>query len=154
MEHMISSLVSRYETGTLTRRDLIQGLSLLFAAQGSNSGDVIRVASINHVSLQVSDIQRSAAFYTRTFGLINEGSDANTARLASGKCHVSIRHGNPVGIVDHFAFGINRFNESAVTAELKRRGADARNEGQFGLHVVDPDGVRVQISENDERHRV
>lgn len=154
MEHMISSLVSRYETGLLTRRDLIRGLSLLFTTQGSSGGDVIRVASINHVSLQVNDIQRSAEFYTRTFGLINEGSDTNTARLASGKCHVSIRRANPVGIIDHFAFGMNRFSEGEVTAELKRRGADPRNEGQFGFHVVDPDGVRVQIIENDDRHRV
>lgn len=154
MEHVIASLVSRYDTGLLNRRELIRGLTLLVTAQGSIGADSIQIASLNHVSLQVNDIQRSKAFYTRTFGLIDEGSDANTARLASGKCHVSLRRGNPVGIVDHFAFGLNRFNEGDATAELKRRGADPRNELQFGLHVVDPDGVHVQLIENDERHRV
>lgn len=154
MENAISSLISGYDTGLLNRRDLIRGLSLLIGAQGSTAVDRIQIASINHVSIQVTDIQRSKGFYAGTFGLIDEGSDANTARLASGKCHVSLRRGNPVGIVDHFAFGMNRFNESEVATELKRRGADPRNEGQFGFHVVDPDGVRVQIIENDQRHRV
>ncbi len=153
MEHVISSLVSRYENGVLNRRELIQNLGLLVAAQAPAGANIVNVASINHVSVQVSDLQRSAAFYTRTFGLTDEGSDANTARLVSGRCHVSLRRGNPVGLIDHFAFGMNRFDQDALTAELKRRSSEARNEGQFGFHVVDPDGVRVQIIENDERHR-
>jgi len=35
METMISSLVSRYERGALTRRGLIQGLAMLAAAVGA-----------------------------------------------------------------------------------------------------------------------
>ena len=152
MEHVISSLVSRYENGVLNRRELIQGLGLLVTAQVPPAADIVNVASINHVSVQVSDLQRSVAFYTRTFGLTNEGSDANAARLASGRCHVSLRRGNPVG-VDHFAFGMNQFDPDALTAELKRRGSEARNEAQLGFHVVDPDGLPVQIIQNVDRHR-
>ena len=152
MKHVISSLVDRYDSGLLNRRQLIQSLGLLAAGQVPTGADVVNVSSINHVSVQVSDVQRSSAFYTRTFGLTDEG-DANLARLVSGRCHVSLRRGNPVGVVDHFAFGTNRFDLDAVTAELKRRGSTARNEEQFGFHVVDPDGVRVQIIENDDRHR-
>ena len=152
MTHVISSLVDRYESGLLNRRQLIQSLGLLAAGQVPTGADVINVSSINHVSVQVSDLQRSVAFYTRTFGLTDEG-DANLGRLVSGRCHVSLRRGNPVGVVDHFAFGMNRFDRDAVTAELKRRGSTASNDGQFGFHVVDPDGVRVQIIENDDRHR-
>ena len=154
MEQIVSSMVTRYEAGMLNRRELIRGFSLLMSAQGTTGGDVIQIASINHVSVQVNDIQRSASFYTRTFGLVDEASDANTARLVSGKCHVTLRRGNPVGIIDHFAFGMNRFTEADVAAALTRRGAEPRNEAQFGLHVVDPDGVRVQIIENDDKHRV
>ncbi len=105
MEHLISSLVGRYESGMLNRRELIRGLGLLTAAQPSTGADVINVASLNHVSVQVSDLERSVAFYTRTFGLTHQGSDATTARLASGKCHVSLLRGTPVGIIDHFSFG-------------------------------------------------
>lgn len=153
MERMISSLITRYESGSLTRRELIQSLGVLTTAQIRPAADVLAVASINHVSVQVSDLPRSVAFYTRVFGLTDDRSDAETARLASGRCHVSLRRGNPVGVIDHFAFGVNRFDQAALTMELRRRGAEAREEGQFGFHVTDPDGVRVQIVENDATHR-
>jgi catechol-2,3-dioxygenase len=90
MEQLICSLVNRYESGLLNRRQLIQSLGLLVTAQAATSADVVNVASINHVSVQVSDVQRSVAFYTRTFGLIDEGSDANTARLASSTISLSV----------------------------------------------------------------
>jgi catechol 2,3-dioxygenase-like lactoylglutathione lyase family enzyme len=153
MERMISLLVSRYAGGSLTRRELIQTLALFVAAQAHAADEVLTVASINHVSVQVSDLQRSADFYKRVFGLTEDHRDAETARLASGKCHVSLRRGNPIGVIDHFAFGVNQFDQSAVTAELKRRGAVPRQEPQFGFYVTDPDGVRVQIFQNDAKHR-
>jgi len=37
MEHVISSLLGRYESGTLTRRELIQGLAMLTVAGGTAS---------------------------------------------------------------------------------------------------------------------
>jgi catechol 2,3-dioxygenase-like lactoylglutathione lyase family enzyme len=153
MERIISRLVSRYEGGSLTRRELIQTLALFATVQAHAADEVLTIASINHVSVQVSDLQRSADFYKRVFGLTDARSDAETARLASGRCHVSLRRGNPIGVIDHFAFGVNQFDQNAVTAELKRRGAVPRQEPQFGFHVTDPDGVRVQISENDAKHR-
>src|SRR5919198_5688577 len=154
----ISTLLGRYESGSLTRRELIQTLALLATAPLSSelltvattfNSEVLKVASINHVSLQVGDLERSATFYRRVFGLKDSRNDAKTIRLASGHCHVSLRRGNPVGIVDHFAFGVDHFDQSALTLELRRRGAEPREEEQPGFHVLDPDGVRVQISEND-----
>lgn len=153
MERIIASLVSGYDSGALSRRELIQAIGVLAAGQGSSASDVLKVASINHVSLQVSDLQRSAAFYRRVFGLTEAGSDAAAVRLASGRCHISLRHGDPVGLIDHFAFGVDRFDQPAVALELKRRGAEGREAEQFGFHVLDPDGVHVQIAENDARHR-
>ena len=43
MENLISSLVSRYERGMLNRRELIQRLGLLIAAQPPGNADVISV---------------------------------------------------------------------------------------------------------------
>jgi len=36
-----------------------------------------------------------------------------------------------------------------VIAELKARGAMPTEEGDAGLHVMDPDGYPVQVSSND-----
>jgi catechol 2,3-dioxygenase-like lactoylglutathione lyase family enzyme len=152
MEGAISLLVGRYESGVLSRRELIQSLGLLVAPQTPGGSDVIKIASIHHVSVQVADMQRSASFYRRVFGLTDRGTDAETVRLASGKCHISIRRGTPIGI-DHFCFGMDRLSEGVVTPELKRRGAEPRSGGHDGYHVVDPDGIHVQLIENDQYHR-
>ena len=149
MEHVISSLVSRYENGLLNRRELIQSLAILVSRQTSTR-TTVNVASINHVSVQVKDLQRSVDFYRRVFGLVEKGSDENTKRLVSGTCHVSLRRGNPVGVIDHFAFGVEPFDPYSLRSELKRRGAEVRGEAQ-SVHVIDPDGVDVQISDKNEQ---
>ena len=43
MEHVISSLLGRYERGTLTRRELIQGLAMLTVASGAVSAAAVTV---------------------------------------------------------------------------------------------------------------
>lgn len=155
MEQAIPRIVARYEEGSLTRRGLIGSLALpaTATAQGQPAAQAMTIAGINHVSVQVSDLQRSGQFY-RTLGLADAPSDSETARLASGSCHVSLRHGDPVGIVDHFAFGLDRFDQGAVTEELIRRGASPSIHPQFGLHVMDPDGVPVQFTGRDANNAV
>ena len=41
MEQVISSLLGRYEKGTLTRRELIQGLAMLAVAGGTVSANTV-----------------------------------------------------------------------------------------------------------------
>jgi len=69
-------------------------------------------------------------------------------QLRVGKSHLSIRRGSPTG-VDHFAIGIERFNKESIIAELRARGAVPREERNFGLHVIDPDGVHVQVIDSE-----
>jgi hypothetical protein len=96
MENLISSLVSRYERGMLNRRELIQRLGLLIAAQPPGNADVINVGKYQPVSIHVSDVPRAVAFYSRTFGLTEQGSSPITTQLASGKCNVSLLRTTPV----------------------------------------------------------
>src|ERR1700686_5061344 len=70
MESIISSLVTRFEKGALTRRELIRGLTLLAAACGTaaEAQDAgFKGANIDHVSIQVTDLQRSVDYYQRMF---------------------------------------------------------------------------------------
>ena len=67
MEHTISGMLAAYEKGGLSRRQLVAGLSLL-AAGAANAQSGFRGNGVNHVSLQVSDLNRSAEFYGRVFG--------------------------------------------------------------------------------------
>ena len=93
MEAMISNLVNRFESGALTRRELIQGLAMLAAASGAAStaqaqDAAIKAAKIDHVSIQVSDLPRSIAFYQKMFGrllLVSEDKPNEIVRLGAGE---------------------------------------------------------------------
>jgi catechol 2,3-dioxygenase-like lactoylglutathione lyase family enzyme len=148
VEHLISNLLKRFECGGLTRRQLVQALAMAAVAGRTASAAGLRGASINHVSVLVSDMQRSVDFYQRVFGLsvINEDKPNQIARLGAGKVLVSLRHEPPPGLVDHFAIGVERFDKESVTRDLKDLGLTPGENLEFGFHVKDPDGVNVQIT--------
>ena len=152
MEVMIAKLLNRFERGALTRRELIQGLTMLTAASATASNaqgqDVgIKVAKIDHVSIQVSDLPRSIAFYQKMFGLpvVSEDKPNEIVRLGVGKTLVSLHHKSPTGLVDHFAIGVEKFNKDLVTRELKERGANPEEGLDAGFHIKDPEGINVQV---------
>src|SRR5688572_12490372 len=149
MEPVISDLLTRFERGGLTRRELIQALALVVAAGSAASAATLKGASINHVSVLVTDLPRSIDFYSRVFGLtlVNEDKANKIARLgASGKTLVSLRLEPPPGTVDHFAIGVEGFEKGAVTRDLQGFGLTPRETLEFGFHVKDPDGAVVQIT--------
>lgn len=152
MEAIISDLVSRFERGALTRRGLIQGLAMLTAAGGSaalaqDQEAALKGVKIDHISIQVSDLARSVAFYENIFGLkvLGEDKPNEIARLGSSKIIVSLHHKSPTAIVDHIAIGVENFNRDAVTKTLKARGITTEENLDAGFHIKDPEGINVQI---------
>ena len=152
MEAIVSNLVERFEKGALTRRELIQGLTMLVAAGSGASAaafqeSAFKAAKIDHISIQVTNLPKSIAFYRDVFGLsiVSEDKPNEIVRMGTTKPIVSLHHKNPTGIVDHFAIGIEKFNKEAVTQELKRRGLTPEENIDAGFHVKDPEGMRVQI---------
>ena len=149
MEPVISDLVTRFERGALSRRELIGALALLAGGAAAAPAATLKSASINHVSVLVTDMARSMEFYGRVFGLtlLNEDKANKIARLgAGGKVLVSLRVEPPPGLIDHFAIGVDGYNREAVTADLKGFGLEPRENLEFGFHVKDPDGAVVQIT--------
>ena len=151
MESIISSLLAQFEKGSLSRRELVQGLAMLAAggtAAAAQDNIDFKTADIDHVSIQVADLQRSVEFYQKMFGftVVSQDQAQRIIRLGNTKVLVSINDGKPVGTVDHFAIGIPRFNNDAARRYLTERGATPLQGDYAGLHVKDPDGVNVQIS--------
>jgi catechol 2,3-dioxygenase-like lactoylglutathione lyase family enzyme len=148
MEGTISRLLETYENGKLSRRDLVQGLVLLAASAGTMSAAGFQGNTINHVSLDVSDLQRSTDFYQRTFGWTVHKREGNN-QVFVGKSFFVLRPGKPAGKVGHIAVGVENFNQDSVAADLKARGVTPIDSGQggsgLGFHVMDPDGFAVQI---------
>jgi len=152
MESIISRLVSRFEEGSLSRRELVRGLAMLAAAgtpAGAQEGLDFKDANIDHVSIHVTDLQRSVDFYQKMFGfsVVSQDQPGGIIRLGNTKVLVSLNHGGPAGIVDHFAIGVPRFSRESASRHLTQRGANPLQGDYAGLHIKDPDGVNVQISQ-------
>jgi catechol 2,3-dioxygenase-like lactoylglutathione lyase family enzyme len=154
---VITTLVDRFERGTLTRRELIQGIAALVAAGAAPARPAAQAAqlkatAIDHTSVLVSDLQRSADFYRRVFGLTAVSEDKANRILRLGTSGtgvdstiVSLRQQDPRGLIDHFAISVDQFNRDAATAVLKQHGLTPAQNIEFGFHIKDPDGAVVQI---------
>jgi catechol 2,3-dioxygenase-like lactoylglutathione lyase family enzyme len=156
MDTRIASLVDQFERGGLNRRQLIKALSFLVAtsgaapaaAQAPSAAPSLKGTHIDHVSVLVSDLQRSQAFYQSVFGMkaISEDKPNQILRLGNDRTIVSLRHeGDAKGVVDHFAIAVDGFNRQTVTAQLKQHGLDPQENVQYGFYVRDPDGMVVQV---------
>jgi catechol 2,3-dioxygenase-like lactoylglutathione lyase family enzyme len=150
MESIISDLVTHFEKGALSRRELVSGLAML-AASGTAAAAADPVdfkgATIDHISIHVADLQRSVDFYQKMFGfkVVSEEKPREIVRLGNKGVLVSLNHGGPAGIVDHYAIGIPAYNKEAVESYFKQRGATPLQGDYAGLHVKDPDGINVQV---------
>ncbi len=151
MDTVIADLVTRFDSGTLSRRQLLQGLAVLAAAGGAAplaaQQTPFTSTRIDHISVQTSNLQRSIDFYHGVFGLtvLNEDKPNEIARMGITKPLVSLHHKPPTGIVDHFAIAIDHFDREAVTKSLEQHGLKPEQNLDYGFFVRDPEGVPVQI---------
>jgi catechol 2,3-dioxygenase-like lactoylglutathione lyase family enzyme len=152
MESTISDLVTQFEKGALSRRELVRGLALLAASTTTTvaaAQDTVdfKNATIDHVSIHVADLQRSIDFYQKMFGftVVSQEAPREIVRLGNKGVLVSLNRGSPAGILDHYSFGIPRFNKDAVMRHFSQRGATPLQGDYAGLHVKDPDGINVQV---------
>jgi catechol 2,3-dioxygenase-like lactoylglutathione lyase family enzyme len=155
MEAIISNLVAQYEKGSLSRRELVRGMALLAAGRASGTAAAaaqneidFKTANIDHVSIQVADLQRSVGFYQKmfSFSVTSEDKPLGIVRLGTDRTLVSLNRQSPAGIVDHFAIGVPRFTKESAARYLTQHGARPEDDPYAGLHVKDPDGINVQIS--------
>ena len=169
METVISQLLTQFETGTLTRRQLVQGLAAAaFAVAGGGAAAAaqdagFRTLNFDHASYDVTDYRRTRDFYAGLLGMtvVNDNSkDACELHFGDPR-GVGVRDRQMISIqtrpaarVDHFAFKIDNWYTDRVRAERERRGLKPRlarggaidTPDYVSLTVQDPDGLGVQIS--------
>ena len=155
MKRDIANLVNRYDQGLLTRRELIQALGMLAGASVAGTASFsapFQVNRIDHVSLQVKDLDRTVDFYKKVFGLpiLNEDKRIKTIRLKAGNGKFVVRNVEPYAVVDHIALGVAPFDKVAAIETLKQQGVTAIDGPQpLTFHVIDPDGYPIQLIKTD-----
>jgi catechol 2,3-dioxygenase-like lactoylglutathione lyase family enzyme len=160
MHHEVERLVSLYDRGDLSRRQLLQGLFALSVgpyvagplARDTGQGPALfQTRTINHVTLYASSVARSKAFYQRLTGLPIQAEDKDFCefRLEAGFLGIYAPDAGQQPGFNHFCFGIDAYNPQTTLTALKSAMPEAKPvlENQDQVYVKDPDGVRVQLAD-------
>jgi catechol 2,3-dioxygenase-like lactoylglutathione lyase family enzyme len=153
----------------MTRRELVATLTTLAAAPTLVAqGAPVAVRSLNHVSIEVKDVDRSVEFYQRVFGLkvksregtpgnpiAGGGSGISVVNLATGAGpeFIGIYNGNAAsgtGRIGHFCLGVQSYDADRVMKTLTDQGVKARmrTRGESKeIFVTDPDNISVQLTD-------
>ncbi len=166
MEEVIINLLSQFERGAITRRQLVQGLTFgvatLAMGRGARAAEAaakagpsgFKAIGVNHISLEVEDYRRARDFYSDLLGMAVSADDGKQCYLTFGdtvliaRNHYQASEKSAKPVVDHIAYSIDNWNSKTVEQELKRRGLNPQPDFD-SFHFNDPDGYDVQIAGKD-----
>ena len=124
----------------------------LAAAPVTSGTPLFHGATINHVTLYVSDMRRSRAFYTELLGLPirDEGVDFCEFRCGSGFLGLYEKGGTTPARtgIDHFCIGVEGLDVKKAFKTLQQAlpsAAPELKEEDTQVYVRDPDGILVQL---------
>ena len=102
-----------------------------------------RAIGLNHVALEVGDIDEALAFYARLFDFELRGRSKTSAFIDLGDQFLALQKGRTQAADDGRHFGLVVDDKDAVRRALAEAGVDPLP-GQF-LDFLDPWGNRVEI---------
>ena len=152
-------LLSSYENGRITRRELLGALAAFAAAAPASAQGpqpaIGAVKQLNHVTLFVANVQKSVGFYQSLFGMPVLTPQDPGVNLTAGTGFLGIypAEGRPTG-VNHICLGLENFDADVTLKKLVDRGLDANIRLRGETKELDfnaPDNVRVQLQ--DVRYR-
>ena len=152
----IDTLVTAFESGRLSRRQLVQGLAAMVASAAPAAAEAqapaIPALSLNHVSLAVTDPEASKQFFQRTFGMPVASTQGTGINLSLGTSFLGLYKMPNPGRVDHVCLGVANYEVNAMAAKLEAQGIKATiRKDKPEVYFNDPDGIRFQLENKDYR---
>ncbi len=123
-------------------------------------GTALKATSIDHVNMQVKNLEQSVMFYADLFGFeIKQESNTNKADLPSKiigndaikLCMYEVPDMSPEGGIAHFGFNIANFDE--IIEKCRKSGVEILYGGivdwetSRSVYIVDPSGYEVELGE-------
>src|SRR5262245_51180232 len=154
MAAALDQLLTRYETGQISRRELLGALTALAVpalAAPSPKPTVGVVEQLNHVTVFVQDVEKAVTFYQRLFGMpvLTRQEPGVNLRVGTGFLGIYPAEGRPRGI-NHVCFGLENFDADSVLKKLAEAGVtgNIRLRGDTKeLYFTDANDVRVQLQD-------
>ena len=158
MEDVVNGMLDQFERGKISRRQLVQNITVGMAAvstagsafaAAAPAGKGFKALSVNHISYGVADYGRTRDFYADLLGMRVSEDNGKQCALSFGDTFIIPRHSRQPEakpMIDHVAYTIANWDKKAVEDELKRRGFTPRPDTEDSFHIKDPDGFDVQIA--------
>lgn len=155
MWNEIEHMVSAFENGKLSRRQLVAGLGACVAVVAgvpriARARDTHRAAStfmaleLNHVALNVSDVPRSRDWYRKHLGLKVLSESERNCFMSCGNHFLALFRNREPGL-NHYCYTIKNYEPDRVVTKLKDVGLKPRRTANR-VYFDDPDGTEVQVS--------
>jgi lactoylglutathione lyase len=104
-----------------------------------------RLIGVNHVALEVDDIEAALALYGRLFAFELRGRVPGAAFIDMGDQFIALTEGRRQAPDDERHFGLVVDDMEAVRAAVDREGLTIVHPGAHGLDFLDPWGNHFQI---------
>ncbi len=151
MERQLDSLISGFEDGTISRRQLLAALTAMTLTPTAQSAGFVG-KSLNHVTLAVSDIDRSREFYEAVLGTSVVSTQSNGVNLGLGDGFLGIYKIDDNPRIHHFCVGLDDFGVDEAADQLRDMGITPYvREDKPEVYFEDPDGITVQFEHKDYR---
>ena len=157
MQNEINRMVSLFEQGKMTRRQLVAHLSAFAAAmagastaraettQGGADEPTFKARRIDHLALSVTDVPRSRDWYVKHLGLeLTDRDSESSCFLDCGDDFLALFRGDEPGL-HHFSFAIDDYDAGAAMERIEEAGLNGRRRGNR-VYFDDPDGLVVQVA--------
>jgi catechol 2,3-dioxygenase-like lactoylglutathione lyase family enzyme len=104
-----------------------------------------RLIGVNHVALEVGDLEAALALYARLFRFELRGRVPGAAFIDMGDQFIALMEGRKQGRDDERHFGLVVDDVPSVRAAVEREGLTIVNPRARGLDFLDPWGNRFQV---------
>jgi catechol 2,3-dioxygenase-like lactoylglutathione lyase family enzyme len=157
MTDTIESLVGEYDRGAINRRQLLAGLAALtalplIATKSVAQEPAFAAKSLNHVTLSVSNVQKSKEFYASILGASEISAQKNGINLGLGDSFLGLYAIKEPPRVNHFCVGLDEFHVQVAAQRLKQFGISPYvRKDKPEVYFKDPDGITVQLESKDYR---
>ncbi len=157
MRLAIDKMVSEYEKGRLTRRQLVAGLAAMATSVGAGGssagaeGSTFKATGLNHIALSVTDVERARDFYVEHLGLrVTSERLPSNSFLDCGDEFLALFRNRVAGMA-HYCYSIPDYNQHEAAERLRGVGLTPSLEGNR-IYFRDADGLVVQLA--SERYGV
>ena len=168
MKEDIESMVSQFESGRMSRRQLVghltalvamvaSGADLLHAQQAKTQGTFEAIA-LHHIALKVPDLDRSQKFYEQHLGLkpIQAPQIPPFMRIMAcssqadcwSKTHLLNLWKGDKPELHHFCFTVKDYDQKAAMEKLRAQNLNPWQRGN-SAYFSDPDGYLIQLGDRD-----